>query len=667
MEGKREAEERYGELIELIEKYNYQYYVLDEPLVDDSEYDSLLRELREIETRYPDIRRGDSPSERVGGFASATFSEAEHDPPMLSLGNAFDEEELREFDRRCRKNLSIDDPVYSAELKFDGLAVEIIYIEGRYRSGSTRGNGFVGEDVSANISTIKKLPRSLSGKIIPAYLSVRGEVFMRHGEFERLNRMRSAEGESPFANPRNAAAGSLRQLDPAVTRTRELDIIFYSAGKIEGGEIPASQSDFFPFVGRLGLPVSEQTAFGGIEEMIGFYRLWMENRHKLDFDIDGVVVKINSFELRERLGSTSRAPRWATALKFPAREAVTVLESVDFQVGRTGLITPVGNLSPINIGGVMVKRASLHNFEEIGRLGVMIGDRVRVKRAGDVIPKITGVIFEERPSSTRPVMPPAACPSCHEELSREDIFLRCVNPHCGGKVLESLKFFVSKDGIDIEHFGPELVQRLHQAGLLLSPPDVFRLTKADILGMERMGEKLADKILAGIEKRRELPLSQFLRSLGIRNVGDHIARVIARGAGSLERLLAMGPDDLTALHEVGEGVAGSVAEFLNAPGSRAMLDSFAVAGLKVLDEERESVVNERVRGKTFVITGTLQSMSRTEAEERITRLGGRAAGSVSGKTDYVVAGGSAGSKLDRARELGVPVLGEDEFLKILDQ
>jgi len=657
---KSDIRERHRELGALIEKYNHHYYVLNAPMVDDATYDDIMRELGELEERHPELKSAESPTARVGGAPSSSFAEVRHDPPMLSLGNVFTEEDLGEFHGRCVKGLGADDIEYFAELKYDGLAVELIYGEGRLVLGSTRGDGEVGEDVTANLAALKSVPKTLAGADPPARIAVRGEVFMRHGEFERINRERVGEGEVPFANPRNAAAGSLRQLDASVTGKRNLDFAPYAAGIIEGAKPPGTQEELFRLLARLGLPVKERFAVGGLPDVKAFYDYWMEHRHTLDFDIDGIVIKVNSFAARERLGSTSKAPRWATAWKFPAREALTVLDSVDLQVGRTGVVTPVGNLAPINIGGVIVKRATLHNFDEIKRLGLRLGDTVKVKRAGDVIPKVIEVAHPgEREEGD--IVPPDMCPSCGEPLAREDIFIRCVNRRCPAKRLEVLKFFVSKDAMDIEYFGPELVQRLHDAGKLDTIADVFRLTAEDLLGIERMGDTIAGKIIASIDGRRRIGLSHFLRSLGIRNVGDHIARVIARAVKSLDRLFVITEEELMAIHEVGPGVAESVYGFFHGGGEdlvREMLE----AGLVVETEEGAVEPAGEIAGKTFVFTGSLEKLSRKEAEETVERLGGHAAGSVSKKTDYVVAGESAGSKLEKARSLGLKIITEDEFI-----
>ncbi len=666
MKAKPTGRERYDELIALIEKYNYHYYTMDKPLVDDARYDELMRELASIEEAHPELRRLDSPSSRVGDAVSSSFEEVRHDPSMQSLGNVFSFEELAEFDARIRKNIGAEDEiVYSVELKFDGLAVELLYEEGRFVRGSTRGNGEIGEDVTANLSTVRAIPERLAADDVPAYLTARGEVYMRHDEFERINRLRGERGEQQFANPRNAAAGSLRQLNPRVTAERDLSIALYGIGKILGGpEIP-NQRTMFDFFTKAGLPCPEKMEFGRLAKVREFYEYWVQNRHSLGYDIDGVVVKVNDFALRGRAGSTSKAPRWATAWKFPAREAITVLNSVDFQVGRTGVITPVGNLDPINIGGVLVKRATLHNFDEVGRLDLKIGDTIKVIRAGDVIPKVLAALVEKRTGSELPIEAPEKCPSCGSALCREEIYIRCVNDDCEAKRQERLRYFVSKDGLDIEFFGPELVQRLYNAGRVRTIADIMNLRAEDLLAVERMGDKLAEKIIASIAKRKSVPLSFFLRALGIRNVGEHVAKVIARGVGSLEKLYDITVDELIAINEVGPGVAESVLEYFSSPENRKLIDEMLQAGLMVTDEVVETQQLEGVAGRSFVFTGTLERMTRPEAEALVEKLGGRAAGSVSKKTDYVVAGEEAGSKLAKARALGLRVLTEDEFLKMV--
>lgn len=656
---------RYTELIELLKKYNYHYYNLNKPLVDDAAYDSLMNELIDIEKKYPDIKISDSPSVQVGGFASDTFSEVTHTPPMLSLGNIFTPEDLTDFDARCRKNLKYNNPIeYCAELKFDGLAVEAIYKEGKYIQGSTRGNGISGEDITANLATIKHLPLSLEGNNIPEYLSVRGEVFMRHSEFEKLNIIRKNNDEQLFANPRNAAAGSLRQLNPSVTAERDLDIILYATGNIISVNNINNHNEMYDYLKRFKLPVSEYTISGNIHDISEYYQHWIEKRYELDFDIDGIVIKVSDFKQREILGYTSKAPRWAAAWKFPAQEAVTVVESIDLQVGRTGIITPVANLRPINIGGVLVKRATLHNFDEIKRLDLMTGDTVRIKRAGDVIPKIINIDIDKRKSDALPVAIPELCPSCSNKLIYEEIYIRCINPECLAKRLESLKYFVSKDAMDIEYFGPELIIRLYEAGIIKSAPDIFKIKKEDLLKVERMGDKLAEKIITSIEKRKSISLSHLLKSLGIRNVGEYIARVLAKAARSLDNLRAMDKEELIKIHEIGEEVAQSVFQFLHEEPGLSILNDILNSGVIINNEKINELELDQFKNKTFVFTGTLKLFTRDKAGEIVEKYGGRVSGSVSKKTDYLVAGEASGSKLTRAESLGIKILTEEDFISM---
>ncbi len=655
---------QYEKLRELIEKYNRHYYELDDSLVDDAEYDRLMREITALEEKHPELRADDSPTQSVGGGVSPAFDGVVHDPPMLSLGNLFEPSDLNDFAARCYQAGASGSEPFSAELKFDGLAVEAVYERGELVSGSTRGNGRVGEDVTANLRAIADIPGRLKGSPVPDYISVRGEVFMKHEGFEELNRARAAAGEPLFANPRNAAAGSLRQLDASVTAGRQLSACFYGIGRISRGREVVSQKELAGYLRELGVPVSELIGFGSEDDVSMFYNKWMENRHLLGFDIDGVVVKANSFDVRERMGSTNKSPRWAAAWKFPAYEAVTQVISADFQVGRTGIVTPVANLSPVNIGGVVVKRATLHNFSEVGRLDVRIGDMVTVIRSGDVIPKITGVVHPEGPdrSGLEPVRAPSLCPACSTELVKEEIFLRCENPLCPAVKSETLRFFASKDGADLEFVGPELVARLQAAGKLNDISGFFTLTRNDLLGLERMGDKLADKIIASIEARRSMPLSVFIKALGIRNVGEHIAGLIASEVRTLDALRKADADELQAIREVGPEVAGSVTRYFSSEAGRAVVDALLNAGVRVEAEEARVIAESPILGKTIVVTGSLSRFSRKDIELEIERLGGRAAGSVSSKTDYVVAGEAAGSKLEKARSLGVNVLTEDEFI-----
>ncbi|MFW5771372.1 MAG: NAD-dependent DNA ligase LigA [Spirochaetota bacterium] len=655
---------RYDELVELLKKYNYYYYNQNQPLVDDATYDRLMKELVEIEKDHPEYKREDTPSEHVGGEVSETFSEVPHDPPMLSLSNVSSEKELKDFDARCRKGLGLQSIEYSVELKYDGLAVELKYENGLYTQGSTRGNGQVGEDVTANIATVNVLPLRLEGENVPALLYLRGEVYMRHKEFKRINNERRAKELQEFANPRNAAAGSLRQLDPAITRERELDMVLYSIGLVEPEEMVTSQKELITLLEKYNFPAPAHHTMGNIDDVIEFYHKWLENRHELDFDIDGVVLKVNNFEYRNTLGTTSKSPRWAVAWKFPAQEAISKIESIDVQVGRTGLVTPVANLDPVNIGGVLVSRATLHNFDEVKRLDARVHDTVRVIRAGDVIPKVVEVLKDKRGDETESINPPDECPSCGSTLKKEDIYIRCINPLCEAKIFEQLKFFVSRGGVDIENVGPELLKRLFEKGRVKDMADIFTLEKQDLLKLDRMGDTLADKILESIDSRRNMTLSIFLRSMGIRSVGDHVAKVIARNAGSIENIKKMSVEDLEEIKEIGPEVADSVYRFFHNDDALKLIEKMKNAGVTIENEQQNITTRSPVSGKTFVFTGALQSMSRKEAQDLIEELGGRVTGSVSKNTDFVVAGDDPGSKRDKAEELGVKILHEKEFLNM---
>jgi DNA ligase (NAD+) len=654
---------KYKTLCEKYKDLNRQYYDLDSPLVDDATYDVLVLEIREIEKKFPEIAGGSSILDRVGGAVSGKFSSVKHIPPMLSLSNAMDEGELMEFHSRCVRLLSEESMNYSAELKYDGLAIELIYRDGILVQGSTRGDGEFGEDVTENIRALSSLPQKLSGSNIPAYLSVRGEVYLAHAEFERINEERANQEEPVFSNPRNAAAGSIRQLDAEVVRKRNLSIVLYASGKIEGGSV-SSQQELYERLRDWGLPVSPHAVFGGVDVVKKFYSGWFENRYTLGYDIDGIVVKLDDYSLREKMGITSKAPKWAIAWKFPAQEAVTELVSIEHSLGRTGVITPVANLKPINIGGVLVKRATLHNYKEIERLEVMIGDQVKIIRAGDVIPKIIETLKSHRSGKEVKIETPALCPSCSQQLKQEEIFLRCGNPQCVGKSYENLLFFVSKDGIDIEYFGPELVRRLYEKGAIKKPSDIFALKKEDLISLERMGDTLADKILASIEACRSIPLSRLLRALGIRNVGDHVARIISRHVGTIDNLYSKCSEDLQTIHEIGPGVADSVFDYFQNQDNRNMIGKMQEHGLRINPDD---VISDEspFAGLTFVFTGSLALYTREEAESLVESLGAKASSSVSKKTNFLVIGENAGSKLEKAKTLGLKIITEKDFASMI--
>jgi DNA ligase (NAD+) len=665
---KDQAAVRYRELCAEIHRHDTLYHVYDRPEITDAAYDRLLRELLEIEGRFPELTSPTSPSLRVGAPPLDKFVSVAHSVPMLSLENAFDEQEMREFDERIRRFLAREETIeYVCEPKMDGVAVELVYRDGRLELGSTRGDGTTGEKITENLKTIPTIPLVL-GETGPPLLEVRGEVYMDLAAFRALNREREEEGQPGFANPRNAAAGSLRQLDSAVTAKRPLQICCYGVGLVEGS-LPATHYQLLEQLHRWGLRVhlDKIRLARGVDEVLAFYRELEETREQLPFEIDGLVVKVNSLDLQRELGEKTRTPRWAIAWKFPPRQAVTEVEDIVLQVGRTGAITPVARLRPVEVSGVTVSRASLHNWDEIARLDVRIGDRVVVERAGDVIPDVVQVLPEHRTGSERQVPLPETCPACGGPVVKleGEVVPRCQELSCPARVLEALKHFVARRAMDIDGLGERTLVQLLDRGLVRSPADLYRLSRVELLSCERMGEKSSDNLLAAIAASKERSLDRFLYALGIRHVGEHLARVLARQFGSLEELAAADREQLLAIHEIGPQVADSVVDFFAKERNRQILDELRETGVVPRAEAKRT--GGPLTGKTFVFTGTLVRFKRKEAQELVEQLGGRAAGSVSKKTDYLVAGDEAGSKLDRARELGVAVLSEEEFGQLLER
>jgi DNA ligase (NAD+) len=663
-----QARRRHAELSQELHRHNYLYYVLDRPEISDAEYDRLFRELLEIERAHPELVTPDSPSQRVGAPPLEKFEPVRHSLPMLSLENAFDEAEMREFDARIKRFLATGAAIeYVCEPKMDGVAVELVYHEGRLAVGSTRGDGATGEGVTENLKTIPSIPLVLRPPC-PALLEVRGEVYMDLADFQAFNREREEAGEPTFANPRNATAGSLRQLDSAVTATRPLRIFCYGLGRIEGAA-PRTQQQMLESLRHWGLRVNlEQTrVVRGIDAVLDCYRELAEGREELPFEIDGMVVKVNDLTLQAELGEKTRTPRWAVAWKFPPRQAVTVLEEVQLQVGRTGAITPVALLRPVAVSGVTVSRASLHNWDEIARLGVKVGDHVVVERAGDVIPDVVRVLTEKRTGREEAIPLPEHCPVCGGEVAKAagEVIPRCQNPACPAQLKETLIHFASRGAMDIDGLGERYVDQLLALGLVRDVADLYALTREDFFRFERMGEKLADNLLKAIEASKSRPLERFIYALGIRNVGEHTARILASQFGTLENLMRAGFEELQALYEIGPIVARSIADFFQAEANRAVIARLLALGVSPGEGTRRA--GGPLSGKTFVFTGALERFGRKEAQEMVERLGGRAAGSVSRKTDYVVAGAEAGSKLEKARELGVAVLSEEEFLHLIEK
>jgi len=649
------------ELRQRIQYHNHRYYVLDDPEISDAEYDRLMRELLDLEQRYPQYITADSPTQRVGGAPLESFEPASHTLPMLSLDNALDEEEFRAFDERTRRTLDLTGDVeYVCEPKLDGLAVELVYVDGRLQQGSTRGDGYVGEDVTSNLKTIRTIPLRLLQKK-PKRLEVRGEVILGIKEFEKLNRMRADKGEPLFANPRNAAAGSLRQLDPRITATRPLNIFCYGIGQCEGLSF-TSHWQALELMKQMGLRINPHVSLvSGLEKALEYHRDMLERRETLPYEIDGVVIKVNQAAQQEALGAKTKSPRWAIAYKFPARQETTRILDIQVQVGRTGALTPVAVMEPVRVGGVEVSRATLHNQDEIDRKDIRIGDWVVVQRAGDVIPEVVKVILSKRTSEERAFTLPERCPVCGSKTVRPEgeAARRCINLACPAQVKERIYHFASKGAMDIDGLGEKLVDQLVEKEIVKDVSDLYFLSAKQLAGLERMAAKSANNIIEAIDASRSRPLDRLLFALGIRFVGEHVARVLVTAFGSLEKLMRANEEELMQVHEIGPQVAASVVEFFSSTDNRKIIEHLRKGGVQMAPVKMQT--GRQLADKTFVFTGTLVSFSRDEAERLVEQLGGRAASSVSAKTSYVVAGAEAGSKLQKARQLGIPVLTEEEF------
>ena len=661
----REAEALRAQL----HRHNISYYVEDNPRISDAQYDSLLRRLQDIENLYPDLRTPDSPTQRVGAPPLAAFAPVRHAVPMLSLDNAFGVEELRDFDRRVRERLGLDtSPDYVCEPKFDGLAVSLRYQDGVFVRGATRGDGETGEDISANLRTLASIPLRLAGATVPPVLEVRGEVYMPLRGFAELNARAEKSGEKTFVNPRNAAAGSLRQLDSRITATRPLRFCAYGLGQVEGWEEPDTQAEILARLRAWGFPVSPLlTVAATLDEVSAYFERLGALRAGLDYAIDGVVIKVNRLDFQRQLGFVARAPRAMIACKFPAEEATTTLLDVEFQVGRTGVLTPVARLRPVFVGGVTVANATLHNADEIARLDARIGDTLVVRRAGDVIPQVVRVVGELRPPQARAIVFPDACPVCQSPLERTpgEAAVRCTGGLvCRAQRRESIRHFASRGALDIEGLGDKLIEQLVDRDLVTTVADLYRLERAQLAGLDRMAEKSADNLLAAIARSRETTLPRFLFALGIREVGQATARALARHFGTLDALAAADVEQLLQVRDVGPVVAEHVAGFFANADNRAVVAALRAAGVH-WPEQPVEVSALPLAGQTWVLTGTLERMSRDQARERLEALGATVAGSVSARTHTVVAGAKAGSKLERARALGVRILDEAEFMALL--
>ena len=651
-----------------LRRYEYEYHVLDNPTIPDAEYDRLFHQLKALEAAHPELITADSPTQRVGAKPLSGFAQIRHEIPMLSLDNAFSDEEFYAFVKRIEDRLiRLPDPLtFCCEPKLDGLAVSILYVNGVLTQAATRGDGTTGEDITANIRTIRNIPLQLLMDNPPTRLEVRGEVFMPHAGFERLNQQALEKGEKTFANPRNAAAGSLRQLDPKITSKRPLVLNAYGIGIAEGVDLPNTHYDRLQWLKSIGIPVNPEIRLcNGTDEVLDFYRDIQNKRSSLGYDIDGTVLKINDIALQEKLGFISKAPRWAIAYKFPAQEELTRLNDVEFQVGRTGAITPVAKLEPVFVAGVTVSNATLHNADEIERLDIAIGDTVVIRRAGDVIPQIIGVLHDRRPADARPIVFPETCPVCDSAIVRieGEAVARCTGGlFCAAQRKEALKHFVSRKAMDIDGVGGKLIEQLVDRELIHTPADLFKLDLTTLTRLERMGTKSAENALASLEKAKNTTLARFIFALGIREVGEATALNLANHFKTLEALQNADLKALQQVPDVGEVVANRILAFWHEPHNVAVVNDLIAQGVHWETVETKEVTENRFKGKTVVLTGTLTQMGRNEARALLQDMGAKVSGSVSAKTDFVIAGDAAGSKLTKAQELGVAVLTEEEFL-----
>jgi len=650
-----------------IRRHDSLYYVLNQPKISDRQYDKLFAELKALEQANPQLVTPDSPTQRVAGEPLEGFAAVRHVVPMLSIDNTYNADELKAFDERVRKGLGTGDYDYVVELKIDGLAISLRYERGKLATAATRGDGEAGDDVTTNVRTIKAVPLALLGtRKIPDVVEVRGEVYMPTKAFIELNKVRAEAGEPVFANPRNAAAGSLKLLDAKITAQRNLSFFAYATGELSEPLAEGHYRTLQRFK-ELGLPVNPNIEKAkDINKVIDICAGWSEKRSKLDYQIDGMVIKINRFEQRDILGATGRAPRWCISYKFAAEQAETVVESIDVQVGKSGILTPVANLTPVQLAGTTVKRASLHNFDELDRLDVRCGDTVMIEKAGEIIPQVVEVIKEQRPAGTLPFKPPKKCPNCGSAVAKDQdgVYIRCLNPNCFGQLKERLRYFAGRDQMDIENLGPALIEQLVEAGLVENFADLYKLKISDLLTLERMAEKSASNVIEGIEKSRTRPLWRFVAALGIRHIGVQSAQILADYFGSLDAIMAADEEKLQAIDQVGPKVAESVYEYFRNERNIAVIKGLLAAGVKPELPQKVKAKGKLV-GKTIVVTGELENFSRQQVEQAIRKAGGKASSSVSKKTDFVLAGRDAGSKLDKALKLGVKVIDEKQFLEML--
>ncbi|PFA68465.1 DNA ligase (NAD(+)) LigA [Bacillus sp. AFS015802] len=666
---RQSAEKRINELHERLNQYNYEYHVLDKPSVPDSEYDQLLRELIGLEEEFPELKSADSPSQRVGGTILDFFEKVEHRTPMLSLGNAFNEEDLRDFDRRVRQAVG-DEFSYVCELKIDGLAVSLRYEDGVFVQGATRGDGSIGEDITSNLKTIRSIPLKISEEMS---FEVRGEAFMPKGSFEALNKIKEENGEEPFANPRNAAAGSLRQLDPKIAASRNLDIFLYALADIGDTGID-SHSEGLDTLDKLGFKTNpERKRCATIEEVLDYVGKWTNERPNLSYDIDGIVIKVDSLDQQQELGTTAKSPRWAIAFKFPAEEVVTVLKEIELSVGRTGVVTPTAILEPVRVAGTTVQRASLHNEDLIREKDIKIGDHVVIKKAGDIIPEVVNVFEDKRTGEEQEFLMPTHCPECESELVRleGEVALRCINPKCPAQIREGLIHFVSRNAMNIDGLGEKVISQLFREKLIEDVADLYSLEREQLLQLERMGEKSVDNLLEAIQTSKANSLEKLLFGLGIRHVGAKAAKTLAQEFDSMDRLMNVGKEELTNVNEIGDKMADAIVAYFENDEVKELIQELKDAGVNLEYKGPKPVAASEVdsyfAGKTVVLTGKIERLSRNEAKEKIELLGGKVTGSVSKKTDLVIAGEEAGSKLAKATELNIEVWDEDKLMEELNR
>lgn len=664
----KQAEKRIKELQEVLTQYGYEYYVLDKPTISDHEYDQLLRELISLENQFPQFITPDSPTQRVGGEVLEGFKKVEHRVPMLSLSNAFNEQDLRDFDRRVRQALG-EDYEYVCELKIDGLAISLRYENGKFVQGATRGDGTVGEDITVNLRTVKSIPLKLKENVT---IEVRGECFMPKKSFVELNRQREAKGEELFANPRNAAAGSLRQLDPKIAASRNLDVFLYSIGENHVSHIE-KHSEFLDYLDQIGLKTNkERKVCPTLDDVLKYVEEWESKRPELPYEIDGIVIKVDRFDQQKKLGYTVKSPRWAIAYKFPAEEVETKLIDVELSVGRTGVVTPTAILEPVRVAGTTVQRASLHNEDLIKEKDIRVGDFVIIKKAGDIIPEVVRPLPEKRTGEEQPFAMPEQCPECGSELVRldEEVALRCINPKCPAQIREGLIHFVSRNAMNIDGLGEKVITQLFDKNLVSNVADLYKLKYDQLIALERMGDKSVNNLLSAIEASKDNSLERLLFGLGIRHVGAKAARILAEHYEHIDRLMAATEEELQSINEIGEKMANSIVTYFQLPEVKELITELKNLGVNVTYKgpkvSRSEQIESAVAGKTIVLTGKLERYSRSEAKEKLEQLGAKVTGSVSKNTDVVIAGTDAGSKLKKAQDLGIEVWNEEQLVELLN-